>query len=473
MFATASTARQCIISRWQKLKSWDDDADSDEALESMESECESDDEEEIRNPHPRLGQKNTDTYCAESDSNVSQYLISLGGESLELENDIVGDDESAVSSMSDNDSVDRNVREDWLRLALGEEEVERWGYGEAEEKREKTFPREDWEYISGMTRQDIMQTICDNKTSNEDLTVVQIAQRGNTPGGSLKHFFLTVPDIIARGSHESKIIPSDSLFAMLQVDGIISVYDEDGRQVGNDRTSWDIYAHGNDETVIFFAVDMNGINVGKVEVPRIGGTLKWFSLLHHMERDRTERANEERDPLTHPLAVIRAGDTCLISAHLYLVFEQIHVCCLTEPDGINSGLGIGSPGLQCKHCSEHAGCTDRFRYFPASEVALSRASEEIANHVHSCKHCPFQIREELDALKRSSASLVCKRDRFLRSRKKKDCVNVLNHRGRKEFFSQLWNRLFHHPVQLRENPGAYEIIAEDGSVSNDGVSSAA
>ena len=155
----------------------------------------------------------------------------------------------------------------------------------------KPLPREAFLYKPGTTRQHVLTSICANKTSgsavgdaqsrpassDNALTLVQISKRGESDRDSLKHFFLSVDLIITKGWHEGRAIPKDSLFAMLSVTNIVSMYDENGKQVGNDSTSWDIYAASNyDTTVItYWAIDTSGKHVSMFEVPKIGGVLKW------------------------------------------------------------------------------------------------------------------------------------------------------------------------------------------------------
>ena len=149
---------------------------------------------------------NAETDDAGSDSGAGQdkkTVISYASEeSNEFDSDVVQDDESVASSMDSGDSAGKT----------------------------SVIPCEDWEYTPGRTRSNLLETVCDNKTSTDDLTVVQIAKR-------LKHFFLVVPDIISKGLHEGKRIAADSLFVMLQVDSNISIYDSNGKQICNDHTS--------------------------------------------------------------------------------------------------------------------------------------------------------------------------------------------------------------------------------------------
>ena len=88
------------------------------------------------------------------------------------------DDESAVSSMGSDEDASVEVKNDETKL----------------------LPWEDWKYIPGMSRNDVLKNICNNKTSDE-LTLVQIVQRGDTPHDSLKHMFLIIPEILTKGEH--------------------------------------------------------------------------------------------------------------------------------------------------------------------------------------------------------------------------------------------------------------------------------
>lgn len=148
-------------------------------------------------------------------------------------------------------------------------------------KQSTTPPRVDWQHVPEMTRQSLLKSICDGRPSSNNITVVQLSKRGDTDKDSLQKFFLLVPDIVAKGMHEGSAVPADSLFVMFQIDSIVSVYDEHyGTQLGDDNTSWDIYAQAtNDEdgatAVTYWAVDDEGTEVARLDVPTQGGVYKW------------------------------------------------------------------------------------------------------------------------------------------------------------------------------------------------------
>ena len=131
-------------------------------------------------------------------------------------------------------------------------------------------PREDWKYIPGLNRRTLLQQICEKKASG-DLTVVQLSKRGSSAKNIMKNMFLVVPDIISKGWHEGRAIESDALFVMMQVEDIVSVYDDNKVQVC-DANSWDIYAQADkDENAVeFYAVDESGEHVAVFEMPLVG-----------------------------------------------------------------------------------------------------------------------------------------------------------------------------------------------------------
>ena len=130
-----------------------------------------------------------------------------------------------------------------------------------------------------------------------EMIAVQIDHQGDTAKEALEHFFLVVPHIISKGTHEGRSIPRDAVFVLQKVDGVISMYDRFKKQVGNDRTSWDIYARALSDdgsaSVVFYAVEgQSGSHVGQFEIEKDANRCHW--LLHHMEQDRIGRANLER-----------------------------------------------------------------------------------------------------------------------------------------------------------------------------------
>ena len=166
--------------------------------------------------------------------------------------------------------------------------------GEVQLTKNDNIPREDWEHVPGMTRQSLLKLICGDPSAGEEMVAVQIDHRGDTSKEDLKHFFLVVSRIISNGTYEGRSIPADAVFVLQKVDGIISMYDSTGKQVGDDRTSWDIYAQALSDngsaSVGFYAVEGQSGSIGRFE----GGVHKWHWLLHHMEQDRIGRANGSR-----------------------------------------------------------------------------------------------------------------------------------------------------------------------------------
>jgi hypothetical protein len=133
---------------------------------------------------------------------------------------------------------------------------------------------------------------------------------------------------------------------------------------------------------------------------------------------------------TRPL--VFPEDKPLISDYIYFALEQMAPCKLTEADKNHSQKTreVNCLGLACKHCLglEKSGSG---KYFPDSEAALlqTTTSRTIVDHVLNCSHCPMEIRERLETMKRESIGPDGKR------------VNKPKHGGRKEFFHRLWRRI--------------------------------
>ena len=367
----------------------------------------------------------------DSNSVASSANSGVSKKSTSFHSDVVQRDDS-LASLSDSDSVEHeSVNFDDESVSTSMDPQDQDG-----------IPREDWQYMPGMTRKELLKSICDSKTSAGDLTVVQIAKCGNTARDALKNFFLVVPDAISKGMHSGKATPADSLFALLQVCGIVSVYNECGAQVCDDDSSWDIYAQaatGVDVAAVnFWAVSHCGSHVAKFDVPSIGGVYKWYCLVHHLEADRSDRiskANEEAeksDDLVDPLAAVLPSERSLIPPHLYLALEQMRLTSNTE----STNQGTVSSGLECKHCSSSTQICPAhgFKYFPSSEVALSNASDCIVEHARNCAECPPQVQKKLDLLLKSGASSVYRKACSLRSTVKENVSGS-------KFVRQLWSRL--------------------------------
>lgn len=148
------------------------------------------------------------------------------------------------------------------------------------------------------------------------------------------------------------------------------------------------------------------------------------SLLSAEHTDELKRQKEEAYPLVLP------EDEDLISDYLYLTIVQMEPCKLMDADrvGCYKGREIGFRGLACKWCVGQAGCG---RYFPSSEASLSQTttSQTILNHVRSCRRCPADIREQLEAMKRGKTGPDGKKN------------EKPKHGGRKVFFHRLWCRI--------------------------------
>ena len=220
---------------------------------------------------------------------------------------------------------------------------------------------------------------------------------------------------------------------LLKLEGIMSVYNSEGVQVGNDDEKWDVYAQQapHNDGVVYWAVDEEGTNVAKIQISSV---YKWFSLLHHMEKDRSDRSiqclrkEHENARLRAQSAVVMHEHRSLLPPSHCLALEQMKIIHLTESDrdGMHQD-SAGTTGLACVHCLTTSG---GFKYFPESMDALSLADEMIVNHVQSCPKCPLQIRQKLNTMQKAS---IYKEARSLRSTKT-DSDKI-------HFFQQLWARL--------------------------------
>jgi hypothetical protein len=125
--------------------------------------------------------------------------------------------------------------------------------------------------------------------------------------------------------------------------------------------------------------------------------------------------------------VVVEEDRQMITDYLFLLMDQMQTCKFTEEDrsGGRSKIKnniVGFPGMECKHCHGKAGFG---RYFPTSvnALALANSDRNINNHIHKCRRCPPQIKDELKRLK-------------------KDQSQGKNRRGlRKLFFKRVWERI--------------------------------
>ena len=220
---------------------------------------------------------------------------------------------------------------------------------------------------------------------------------------------------------------------LLKLEGIMSVYNSEGVQVGNDDEKWDVYAQQapHNDGVVYWAVDEEGTNVAKIQISSV---YKWFSLLHHMEKDRSDRSiqclrkEQENARLRAQSAVVMHEHRSLLPPSHCLALEQMKIIHLTESDrdGMHQD-SAGTTGLACVHCLTTSG---GFKYFPESMDALSLADEMIVNHVQSCPKCPLEIRNKLNTMQKAS---VYKEARSLRS--------TMTDSDKIHFFQQLWARL--------------------------------
>jgi len=148
-------------------------------------------------------------------------------------------------------------------------------------------PREEFEYLPGTERSDVLKSICTNRTTPGDLTVVQISEQKDCARETLKHFLLEVPTILETGIHDGMLVPPDSLFVLLNLHSIVSVYDEEGDQIRDDTVPWDVYAQRSSEDQLnLWVIDQSGEHVGKFELALNGGVYKWYCLLFHLEKGK-------------------------------------------------------------------------------------------------------------------------------------------------------------------------------------------
>ena len=332
--------------------------------------------------------------------------------------DFLGDDDSLLSAMTEEDKLDDSS---------------------------PIPPREMFQFMPNVSRSQLLSVICNNrKTAGEDLTVVQITKQ-STASASLRKLFLDVPEILSKNVHEGRIVPSDALFVLLELRGIVSVYNQ-GQQVGDDNTIWDVYAQnaadGSDSSAInYYVVDTDGENVGQI---KISSVYQWYSLLYHLDKDVMLRSHERRVVAAHSMQnqnmTVILPSTCSSASdlpqYLALTLQQMSACSLTDANqvGIYKDRSIGSPGLACKHCNS-------FKFFPESQEALSTAADEmIVSHIQTCMECPKQIRDKLNAF------ITAGKYKQARSLRSSNNVDV-----RSLYFGDLWMRLQAHGWGISES----------------------
>ena len=131
------------------------------------------------------------------------------------------------------------------------------------------------------------------------------------------------------------------------------------------------------------------------------------------------------DNVDNNIELVCPEDKRLIAEHLYLVFNQYKICRLTKNDQRSpyKERSIGCPGIACRHCIGQAG---KGRYFPPSQSSLRQSSmtSTIINHIKTCRHCPINIRGEIELL--------------LAKDKKKSKEERPKHGGRNTFFHRIW-----------------------------------
>ena len=133
----------------------------------------------------------------------------------------------------------------------------------------------------------------------------------------------------------------------------------------------------------------------------------------------------EDNNVDNNIELVCPEDKRLIAEHLYLVFNQYKICRLTKNDQRSpyKERSIGCPGIACRHCIGEAG---KGRYFPPSQSSLSQSTmtSTIINHIKTCRHCPINIRGEIELL--------------LAKDKKKSKEERPKHGGRNTFFHRVW-----------------------------------
>ena len=97
-------------------------------------------------------------------------------------------------------------------------------------------------------------------------------------------------------------------------------------------------------------------------------------------------------------SLLSESDRTLVSEFTFYTMEQMEPCILQNSgNGSRSMFAFGFPGLGCKHCSGKP--TARKFFYRTSEI-LSGNYAHIPNHVMSCKHCPFEVKQILSAKKK-------------------------------------------------------------------------
>ncbi len=134
---------------------------------------------------------------------------------------------------------------------------------------------------------------------------------------------------------------------------------------------------------------------------RITNTI-WRRVEKHFscDDDTPASAPEERDFSSDVLAttLLSESDRTLVSEFTFYTMQQMEPCILENSgNGARSMFAFGFPGLACKHC---AGKPNARKFFYRTPDILSGNYAHIPNHVMSCKHTPFEIKQTLAGKKR-------------------------------------------------------------------------
>lgn len=104
-----------------------------------------------------------------------------------------------------------------------------------------------------------------------------------------------------------------------------------------------------------------------------------------------------------PFQFVLPDDQKYISNSLYLALEQCIPCDfgLGEIHQSNQNIGVGYPGLMCKHCSDRTPANDSGgkahrgsgRWYPSSESAVytTTFSKSLVSHMRSCAFVPDKV----------------------------------------------------------------------------------
>ena len=283
--STLVSARQSIAGRYNR-KHMNEEAefedDSDEDMQSAAEQSEgdvSDDNDETCHAMASLKDAAA-SGCRKCQKELASGAKAMGphttGCPRKLVSRVLDSDGSASSVGNDNESVESSPYSKEVgdlmpfESILADDDASVVSSIDVDNSQSDSTPREDWKYIPGFNRRTLLKQICDKK-ANGDLTVVQLSKRGSSAKNIVKNMFLVVPDIVSKEWHEGRAIESDALFVMMQVQDIVSVYDDDQKQVC-DASSWDIYAQAdkNANVVNYFAVDEVGVHVAHFEVSLVG-----------------------------------------------------------------------------------------------------------------------------------------------------------------------------------------------------------